>query len=99
MRESVGHARAGGGLCAAIALLLAPALLLPAAAGAGTTGKLEGRVLDAKKQALAGANVAMIGAPLGAIADPDGHYAILNVPAGTYSVKVSLIGYQPVLTQ
>jgi len=101
MRRGGTDARAKAGLRAAIALvlLLPLASALAPAARAGTTGKLEGRVLDARKQPLAGANVALVGAPLGAIADADGRYSILNIPAGTYSVKVSLIGYQPVLTQ
>jgi len=66
---------------------------LTLAARAGTTGKLAGVVRDAKKQSLPGANVILVGVPLGAASDADGRYSILNVPAGTYTVKVSLIGY------
>src|SRR5437867_9814287 len=60
---------------------------------AGTTGKLSGVVRDAKKQPLPGANIILVGVPLGAASDADGRYSILNVPAGTYTVKVNLIGY------
>ena len=64
-----------------------------ATAGAGTTGKLTGVVRDGKKQPLAGANVALPEARLGAVTDNDGRFAIFNVPAGTYTLRVGLIGY------
>jgi outer membrane receptor protein involved in Fe transport len=76
------------------------AALLPAGAIAGTTGKIEGRVLDAaKKQPLAGVNVAIPAARTGAITDEQGRYVILNVPAGTYEAKLQLLGYRAVTIQ
>src|SRR5262245_4410022 len=66
---------------------------------AGTTGRLTGRVLDPAKQPLPGANVAIPAARTGAVTDNDGRFSIINVTAGTYDVRVSLIGYQTVLTQ
>ncbi len=82
------------GWLASVASTATLALSLAAwAAHAGTTGKLAGVVLDAKKQALAGASVALPDVRLGAVTDADGRYVIYNVPAGTYVVKVSLIGY------
>jgi outer membrane receptor protein involved in Fe transport len=66
---------------------------------AGTTGKLGGRVVDAKGQPLPRATVIILGQRLGAEADAQGRYAILNVPAGTYDVKVQLIGYKPLTVQ
>ena len=66
---------------------------------AGTVGKLTGIVMDAKKQPLAGANVILVGVPLGAATDLEGRYTILNIPAGTYTVKASLIGYAPTSVQ
>jgi outer membrane receptor protein involved in Fe transport len=68
--------------------------VLPGIAAAGTTGKISGVVRDAKKQPLAGANVIVIGAPLGAATDDQGRFVIVNVPAGRYSVKSSMIGYR-----
>ena len=68
-------------------------------AAAGTTGRLTGRVLDAAKQPLVGANVIVPIAHLGAASDAEGRYVITNLPAGTYEVKVSLIGYRPTTIQ
>jgi outer membrane receptor protein involved in Fe transport len=76
-----------------VAGLAALALCVAVAAHAGTTGKLSGVVRDAKKQPLAGANVALPDARLGALTDSAGRYVIYNVPAGTYNVRVGLIGY------
>jgi outer membrane receptor protein involved in Fe transport len=69
------------------------------AAQAGTTGKLSGRVLDPAKQPIVGANVAVPAARTGAISDADGTYFILNLPAGQYDVRASMLGYQSVLVQ
>jgi len=66
---------------------------------AGTTGKIAGRMLDGKKQPLAGVNVVVPGARLGAATELDGRYLILNLPAGTYEVKFSLLGYRATTVQ
>ncbi len=66
---------------------------------AGTTGKLSGRVADKKNQPLVGANVAIPAARLGAVTDADGRFVIIGIPAGTYEVKVNLLGYGPVAVQ
>jgi outer membrane receptor protein involved in Fe transport len=82
------------GKVASVALVAALAVCAPlSATRAGTTGKLSGIVLDAKKQPLMGVNVILVGVPLGALSGADGRYVILNIPAGTYTVKASLIGY------
>ena len=59
-----------------------------------TTGKLRGTVSSSDGQALAGANVIVDGTSMGAATDGDGGYTILNVPAGSYSVTASYIGYK-----
>ncbi len=69
-------------------------LAISTSALAGTTGKLSGRVVDKKKQPLAGVNIAVPLARLGALTDADGRYVILNIPAGAYDVKVGLLGYR-----
>lgn len=76
------------------------ASLIGATSGwAGTTGKISGRVVDEKKQPLTGANVIVVGAPLGALSDEQGRFTIVNIPAGRYSVRASMLGYRAVLTQ
>jgi outer membrane receptor for ferrienterochelin and colicin len=62
---------------------------------AGSVGKLSGKVIDAKtKEPIIGANVFLIGTNFGAATDINGNFMILNIPPGTYDVKVSFIGYQ-----
>ncbi len=64
---------------------------------AGTTGKLAGRVLDAKtREPLAGANVIVVGTNLGASTDADGDFFIINIPVGTYTIEANYIGYETV---
>jgi hypothetical protein len=61
---------------------------------AATTGKISGRIIDKEtEEPLAGANVVVSGTMLGAAADIEGYYTILNVPPGTFSVIASYVGY------
>ena len=74
-------------------------LLLAAATGAADPdarpGTLKGVVLDrATQRPLIGANVLVLGHPLGAIADQEGRFVIPAVPAGVHRVQVSMIGYE-----
>jgi len=62
----------------------------------GTTGKISGTVRD-DKGPLANATIKIEGTQMGAVADASGEYVILNVPVGTYSVKCTYLGYDPVL--
>lgn len=62
----------------------------------GTTGKIAGRILDgAIGEPLPFVNVIVMGTSLGAASDIDGYYSIINIPPGTYEVKASAIGYNP----
>lgn len=64
---------------------------------AGNTGKIAGKVIDAKsKEPLVGANVVIPGTVLGAATNIDGNYTILNVQPGVYNLRASLLGYDPV---
>lgn len=59
-------------------------------------GKLSGKVVDAAtKEPLIGANIVVLETQGGAATDVDGNYFILNITPGTYSVKVSYVGYAP----
>ena len=58
-------------------------------------GKIQGTVADeSTKEHIAFANVTVLGTDLGAATDARGDFFILNVPAGTYTVEISHIGYQ-----
>ena len=55
---------------------------------------VSGTVSDASTgDALPGANVVLEGTSMGAAASSDGTYSISNVPAGSYTVTASVIGY------
>ncbi|HYM82263.1 MAG TPA: TonB-dependent receptor [Candidatus Limnocylindria bacterium] len=74
------------------ALALASAIAIPIA-NAGTTGKLSGKIVNEKKEALVGANVRVEGQRLGAVTDEQGNYVILGIPAGVYTVRVNMLGH------
>lgn len=61
----------------------------------GTTGKISGTVTDKESgEAIPFANVRVEETQLGAAADIDGNYTILNVPPGLHTVTASVVGYQ-----
>ncbi len=77
--------------------LLLIIFLLVSESFAGTTGKLSGVIADGSTgEGLIGANVVLVGTNLGAATDVNGNYVILNIPPGTYTAKISSIGYQSV---
>ena len=72
-------------------------LLFASSAFSGTTGKIAGRIFDAKtNEPLIGANIIIVGTSMGAATDPDGNYFINNISPGTYELRISAIGYNPV---
>jgi len=54
-----------------------------------------GTVFDANSRPLEGANVVLVGTDLGDTANDSGAYAMIDVPAGTYELKASFIGFSP----
>lgn len=58
------------------------------------TGAVRGRVRSGDGDALAGATVRIRDTPRGAVVREDGTYVIVGVPAGRYTIDVTLIGYQ-----
>lgn len=60
-------------------------------------GTIKGRVTDKDtNEPLIGANIVVLGANWGAATDINGYYEIKNIPAGTYTIRASYIGYKPV---
>jgi len=70
-------------------LALLPATLL------GQNGSIRGRVADASGAPLARATISAEAAGLRATSDEQGRYEIRGVAAGTYTLRVRLLGYVP----
>ena len=80
----------------AVGLLTALAFVLAGAApiAAQATGTVRGQVTDAATQRpLAGSQISLVDTRWGALANSSGQYLILNVPAGTYTVRAEIIGF------
>ncbi len=79
-------------LLSGLTLLAATTLAAPAAAQG--TATLVGVVVDGDLgETLIGANVQIEATTLGAVTDLDGRFTVRGIPAGTYTVVVSYIGY------
>lgn len=62
---------------------------------AASVGSITGIITDRDtKQYLTGANVILDGTQLGAATDVNGRFEIRNVPVGSYSIRVYMIGYK-----
>ncbi len=84
---------------AVLALMGSAFLWWPAALFAGTTGKISGRVRDQDKSPVPGATVAVLDQSFGGFTDATGLFNIINVPPGTYRLRVSFIGYETVIVE
>jgi outer membrane receptor protein involved in Fe transport len=63
---------------------------------AGTTGKIKGTIINSEtNEPIIGANVFLEETIFGSVSDENGQYFILNVPPGSYTIRVSYIGYTP----
>lgn len=74
-------------------------LLLSVSALLAQTGTISGKVTDLDGNPMSGSNVQVVGTDLGAAAANDGSYTISNVPAGSYRLAASFIGYVQSTTQ
>jgi hypothetical protein len=62
---------------------------------AQTTGNFKGKILDqATKQPIVGATIQIEKTQSGTTTDTTGLFAVSNIPAGTYAVNISYIGFQ-----
>jgi TonB-linked SusC/RagA family outer membrane protein len=78
---------------------VATLLLFGASSLAAQTATVTGRVTDAKTGApIAGAQVSVTGAQLGAAVDAEGRYRITGVPISAREVRARRIGYQSMAT-
>jgi len=63
-------------------------------ASAQETGRITGQVTSAQNmRPLEGAQVSIEGTGMGGLANAQGRFLLLNVPAGNYTVRVTMIGY------
>ena len=62
-------------------------------------GSIRGRVVDNGQQVLPGASVFIENLQTGVISDIDGFYTLANLQPGTYTVKVTYVGYNPIEMQ
>ncbi|MBM2846720.1 MAG: TonB-dependent receptor, partial [Bacteroidetes bacterium] len=70
-------------------------LLLSGIVLAGTTGNIRGKITDLETgEPLSLVNVLIVGSGRGGVTDDKGEYFVSGVPAGTYIVRSSLLGYR-----
>lgn len=69
-------------------------LILPSLIFAQTSGKLSGTILNEIGEPLIAANIIIDGTTMGAASDFDGYYSIINIRAGTYTIKFRYLGYK-----
>ncbi len=80
---------------AAFTLLI---LLMPLRADAADAGTVKGKITDKTDgEAVVGASVMLENTTLGAATDLDGNFTIQNVPAGSYSMRITAVGYAPLV--
>jgi outer membrane receptor for ferrienterochelin and colicins len=77
-----------------IFLYLALVFFLQSTAAQSNTGSIRGSITDGKTQELlTGVNVILRGTIRGTVTDFHGNYQLNEIPAGTYDVAFSLVGY------
>lgn len=70
-------------------------LLMGAGEALAQTAKIEGTIINEKtSNPIIGANVFIKSIGRGAVTDVNGHFIINNVPYGTYTLRISYIGYK-----
>ncbi len=77
-------------------LLMAAALALLPSLAAAQSGSVRGTVAGAEGEALVGARVVVQGTRAGAFTDQLGAFTLRNLPAGTYRLSVSHVGFRTV---
>ncbi len=60
----------------------------------GTDGTIRGKVSSVEGELLMGAQIFIEELGIGAVADLEGNYILLNVPVGSHDISVAIIGYK-----
>lgn len=71
-------------------------LLAAAPAVAQQSATLTGTVTDTEGEPLPGANIVLVGEDKGTSAGADGSYRLADIEPGTYTIRVSFVGYETV---
>ncbi|TGE22403.1 TonB-dependent receptor [Hymenobacter aquaticus] len=72
--------------------------LLSSPLHAQTTGQISGTVRDrATQEALPGVTVVLDGTSFGTATDEQGRYRFTGIPTGSYNLRASFVGYEPLL--
>ena len=80
-----------------LTLVMLMLCLLAGTAMSATVGKITGVITDSQtKEPLVGVSVSVVGTTMGAMTNEDGQYNIMNVPVGTYVLKLTAVGYATV---
>jgi iron complex outermembrane receptor protein len=58
---------------------------------------LKGEIVDGEGRALPGANLVLKDLDKGTVAGPDGTFTFLEVPGGSHTLRITFLGYQPVI--
>ena len=78
-----------------VTALLIFAMLAPPTAFAQQLGEIGGRIISARdSEPLRLAQVDLVGTAFSAVTTDDGTFRISGVPAGTYTLRASLVGYR-----
>lgn len=88
--------RPSRGALGGVLMLLAALLAVPAFAQ--SVGTVAGTVVDDQGEPLIQANLYIPELERGTVTDLQGEYRIENVPAGTYTLRASFVGYEPQTT-
>ncbi len=79
-----------------LAILVVSMLTITYGTAFSAASRIQGRVLDSKTgEPLPGATVMLVGTSLGSASDLNGRYSIVSVPAGSYTIRVTYVGYDP----
>ncbi len=62
-----------------------------------TSGAIEGTVVsEVSGESMPGVNVMLVGTVLGTVTDLNGHFLLNHIPAGSYQMRVSMMGYKTI---
>ena len=61
------------------------------------TGRISGRALEKGKDPVSFADVRVLGLKAGTMTDETGAFILSGIPVGTYQIKLSAIGYDPII--